>query len=301
MWYVLALLFTRPVTRTGVRISGQGPQDLRGLSRAERIAVLRTRMAAVGAEPIDISAARPFEVAPPPAVPSPSSAPRGGLSAPRGGALPGPHIAVPAGLEPVMPQGLARQALHTFSGSPTVVTELLQHQVQRGSVAVIGWPELVLLGAAEAAASAQELAARMIVVPDPGEEPLRVLGMVCEGVDLVLYHHPAPRDLSPAAARPLLAKIRRGQAAVVVANLGVPTAASHITAQVKAYRGLGRGAGRINAIDVDVCVRSKRWGRRVTQLTVGQQPLPAASNATKATNATNTAGYAGTVTHMKAV
>ena len=61
-------------------------------------------------------------------------------------------------------------------------------------------------------------------------DPLAVAGVLVEGLDLVVLHTPQPLNLSPVRARPLLARLRKGNAALVAVNDGRGTIAVGLNA-----------------------------------------------------------------------
>src|SRR5699024_12514148 len=84
--------------------------------------------------------------------------------------------------------------------------------------------------------------------------------------DLVVFHHGAPVELSPARARPLLARLRAGQAALVTIDARLPGTSLHMDANVVGYHGIGRGSGRIRG--VDIAVRTEAKGMRPKTTTI---------------------------------
>ncbi len=87
-------------------------------------------------------------------------------------------------------------------------------------------------------------------------------------MDLIVHHGP-PGELSPAKARPVWAKIRGGQAAVLTVGARLPGTAVRIGAEVSTYRGIGKGSGRIRGVDIDLAVDSKKGTARGS-LTMGE-------------------------------
>ncbi len=204
-------------------------RKVEGLSRAERIAALRSRM-----EQIE-------------------------------GASPAPsHEVLPVGeLDRILPGGgLSRRAVTEVSDCPALVVELIREVSGRGGhVGVVGWPALSL--------AEVERLEQVIVVPDPGEDPLGVASVLVEGLDLVVWHSQVPLTLSPVRARPLLGRLRTGRAALVLVNLRSQSPAARIDARVTAYRGIGRGTGRIRGYSLEV----KETTRRASMtLNVGEAP-----------------------------
>ena len=214
------------VSQTSVRLE----KAVAGLSRSDRVAMLRTRMRAMERGPEE-------ELV---------------------DTLPGLARLLPAG-------GLARRQVVHCVNCPALVVELICHLTARGGyVGVVGWPDLLLAQVAEEGAIE-----RVVTVPDPGLESWMVAGVLAEGLDLVVHHGP-PGEVSPTKARPVLAKVRGGRAAVLTVGTRLPGTAVGIGARVSAYRGVGKGSGRIRGVDMDVEVTSKQGASRGV-LTVGER------------------------------
>lgn len=208
---------------------------LHGLSRDEKVAALRSRMAHLGGEV-------PAEVVSHADV------------VPVGEAL---RALIPLG-------GVPRRAVTQVSDTPSLVVELIEAVTAEGGfAAVVGWPELSYAGVTHLS--------RVVAVPDPGVDPLGVAGVLAEGLDLVVYRTPVELTLSPTQARPLLAKVRAGRAAVVMCGTQVPSPALRLTARVSDFRGIGQGCGRIQGMDVHVRAEAKGYGPVSGTVTVGQK------------------------------
>ena len=219
----------------------RGATDLSGLDRAGRVDLLRSRMAAIG----------------------------GGQ-----GAAPQPDMASPDVL-PVHPElakvlpggGLERRAVTEVSDCPALIVELIGQVTARGGhVGVVGWPELSLAGVVESGRLDN-----VITVPDPGTDPLGIVGILVEGLDLVVARWAAPLELSPVRARPLLARLRGGVAALVLVGARIPSPAVRIGAGVTTFRGIGEGTGRIRSVDIAVRVRAKGRPPESATVTVGRR------------------------------
>ncbi|WP_267207571.1 hypothetical protein [Corynebacterium sp. Marseille-P8863] len=234
---------------SGVQNSaGQGVESVPDVDRHARIAQLRARMAEMGGQ------------AAPNVVVGEDVLPVGG------------------GFSQVLPNGgLPRHAVTQVSETPALVVELLDRVAGAGgSAGVIGWPELSYAGVA---ASALE---RVIAVPEPGIEDLAVAGVLAEGLDLVVLRTRTALQLSPVRARPLLARLRKGNAALVAVNVSVPSPTLRVTGQIAQFHGIGRGTGRIRGIDVRVRAEAKGWPGATVTLTLGAGPASAAGAASAA-------------------
>ncbi|MDN6138013.1 MAG: hypothetical protein L0J00_11310, partial [Corynebacterium sp.] len=131
------------MNQTSVRhggIEGSAAVDLEGLNRSERVAALRSRMAALGS-----GQAPEVEVTPDEGV-----------------------VEVPSELVSVLPGGgLPRRQVMSLSNSPALAVEIISHVTSAGGhVAVVGWSELLLAQIVE-----QGDLSRVVAVPDPGADP----------------------------------------------------------------------------------------------------------------------------------
>ena len=177
----------------------------------------------------------------------------------------GDTLVVGGGLSLVLPNGgLPRQAVTHVSDTPALIVELIGQVTGAGGRAgVVGWPELSY---ASIDADALE---RVVAVPDAGLDDLSVAGVLAEGLDLVVLRTRSPFQLTPVRARPLLARIRKGQAALVCVNVEVPSPALTVTGQLAQFHGIGRGTGRITGIDFDVRAQAKGYRPASARVTLG--------------------------------
>lgn len=238
------------------------PASPTGHARAEQIAELRSKMAQIGGE-----------------------VPGGG----NGSAGFGEEIASGEGVLRLGEQfrfilpggGLPRNAVTHMSDTPVLVAEMLLHVVEEGGhAAVVGWPELSYAGID------RKHLDRIIAVPDPGADPLGIAAVFTEGLDLVVYRSPAQLALSPVRCRPLLGKLRKGRAALMMVGATVPSPALTVTGDIQSFHGIGRGTGRITGVDIRVRAQSKSSHPASATITVGQ-----AAAETAAETAVETAGH----------
>lgn len=131
---------------------------------------------------------------------------------------------------------------------------------------MVGWSELSLAGVVESGRLE-----KVIIVPEPGSDPLGVIGGLVEGLDLVVARWAVPVELSPVRARPMLGKLRGGVAALVLVGARVSAPNARIQAEVTTFRGIGEGAGRIRGVDIAVRVEAKGWPPASTTVTVGRR------------------------------
>ena len=179
-------------------------------------------------------------------------------------------LSVGSALDAVLPGGLPRRAVTHVSDTPGLVVEMLRHVTAAGGHAgVVGWSEL-----SYAALPAPSLE-RIIAVPDPGVDPLGVAGVLVEGLDLVVFRSPVVLELSPVRAQPLLGKLRKGHAALMLVGATAPSPALALTGEVMGFHGIGRGTGRIMGMDLRVRVTQKNARPASTVVTVGEAQAPA--------------------------
>ncbi|AKK10455.1 hypothetical protein [Corynebacterium uterequi] len=220
----------------GTSVRNAGVANLSGLSTADKVNALRSQMQAM--------------------VGSAALAPVGPAAA--------SELPQDDGLDVGLPLPLPRRAITEVSDCPALIVHLLDRITRGGGyAAVIGWPELSVAGI--------ERLHQLVLVPDPGPEPLSIAGVLAEGLDVVVWHTAGEIELSPTRARPLAAKARAGQAAVVLVGPKVASPALRVDASVTTYRGIGRGSGRITGLDIEVAVRNKSQRRRAV-VTLGERP-----------------------------
>lgn len=197
--------------------------DLTGLDRDGRVAALRTSLAAIGA------------AAPAPVTAEPAAAPGDR-------ALP-----VPGELGDVLAGCLIRGAVTAVDAPGALLAAITAAVTADGlHVAVVAVPELL-------AAPVLELGgdlSRILIVDEPGEAPLEVIATLADGVDLVIAA--LPQVPPPSLSRPLSARLRRAGTALAHVGAPWPQAAAAISSRVTAIHGLGRGHGRIRAVEYQV-------------------------------------------------
>ena len=236
---------TRNMGRTSIRPIAVSSQEVKSgrdaatsFSIADKVAELRLRMAAMDAA-------------------APHRAVEDVAILPVSGPL---SIVLPNG-------GLPRRAVTHTSDTPALVAEIIDQVVRAdGQVGVVGWPELSYAGI-----SASHLE-HIIAVPEPGTEDLAVAGVLAEGLDLVVVRTRAAHTLTPVRARPLLARLRKGNAAFVIVNASVPSPALTVTGCITQFHGIGRGTGRIQGIEMNIRVRSQGSAPAASTIVLGTTP-----------------------------
>ena len=84
-----------------------------------------------------------------------------------------------------------------------------------------------------------------------------MLGVLCEGMGLVIYCGQGQADVPPSLARPVMSRVRSSRCALLVCGVRWPGVSLRIDATVSAFRGLGRGRGRIRGMSVDMRVEDR--------------------------------------------
>lgn len=254
------LCHTVAMTQTGIRAQeGRGQQESVAVladARAERVASLRSKIA--GLE----SAANLTPVQQKPRLLSNDSVSEGNESS----VDPCRVVELSGRLAGVIPiGGLPKNSVSHCSDCPALVSELIaQISAQGKTIAIVNWSDLSLAQVAESG----DLS-KIITVPNPGGAWITVLGVLAEGVDVLIYRSPRTHTLSPTQARPLLAKVRKGRAAVLTVGVQVPSPALTINAQVTGFSGIGCGAGRIRNTEIAVSSYSKTHRNGPVVLTCG--------------------------------
>ncbi|WP_448860008.1 hypothetical protein [Corynebacterium propinquum] len=170
--------------------------------------------------------------------------------------------------------GLPKNSVSHCSDCPALVSELIaQISAQGKTIAIVNWSDLSLAQVAES----WDLS-KIIAVPNPGREWMTVLGVLAEGVDVLIYRSPRTHTLSPTQARPLLAKVRKGRAAVLTVGAQVPSPALTINAQVTGFSGIGCGTGRIRNTEIAVSSYSKTHRNGPVVLTCGARSSAVSSS-----------------------
>lgn len=208
--------------------------DLTGIGRSERIHALRSRMSAMGAPVPQLQEDHGSQ----PELPPTQEV----------------ILPAPVALSRFLPaEGFPRRAVTLFPDQPLLVVELLAHVTARGGyAAMVGWREFAYAGVVESGGVCENI----IVIPDPGPQPLNVVAVLCEGLDLVVYHGMGA-TLSPTQARPLLGKLRRGTAVLIMVGTGVPSPAVTVDARITDYLGIGSGQGRIRGVQMQISITAR--------------------------------------------
>jgi len=168
---------------------------------------------------------------------------------------------IPAALAEVLPEpGLRPGSAYCLDSPGSLLQALLAEPSAAGHwCGVVGVPTF----AAEAAADAGIRLERLVLVPDPAQQWLAVLGALAEVID-VLAVRPPGRVREADAAR-LGARLRdRGVVLLVIGEW--PRAEARLSLAEPHWQGLGQGHGHLRSRRIRVEVTSRRvpGGRSVT-------------------------------------
>ncbi len=199
---------------------------------------------------------------------------------------------VPAWLAEHLPGGgVARGQATQISDCPAVLVDVLAHLTAQGMcVAVVDYPRLAIAAVAAAGGDVE----RLVLVPDSTPHTAAVLGTLVEGMDVVLFAAggqlgkqggggAVSSTVAPTFARPVEARLRKSECALLVCGKAWPQARMHVELQVCGVLGLRRGSGRIRAVEV----AGRVWGKA--------QPPSAVRATIGAEGIESTAGTVGTV------
>ncbi|MGF7125100.1 hypothetical protein DEU38_102445 [Rhodococcus sp. AG1013] len=176
-------------------------------------------------------------------------------------------LAAPGGLEQLLPaRGLPKGTVVACSGT-SLLLGMLAAATQDGTfAAVIGYRQLCWLAAVEMGADLSRLAH----IPDAGDNALKVLGVLLDGLDMVVLDL-SGAAISPSRSRPLVARVRSHRSVLVVTSGDWPGPDLRLDSRPAAYGGIEGGVGRIQSIHLDVRVSGKgirpRAGRLVLSST----------------------------------
>ncbi|MCA0443062.1 hypothetical protein QP923_05025 [Corynebacterium sp. MSK151] len=177
----------------------------------------------------------------------------------------GEALPVPEALENTLAGAVRKGAVSVIEQPGAVLAGLIAEVTKTGHVALVGLAEQGLLSVVELGGKLSNI----VCVPDPGMQPLEVIGLLADGVDLVVAS--LARTPPPSQARPLQARLRTSGCALVFVGQQWPGAAAEISSSVAGVSGLGTGYGRIRAVDYQVSVSGTRFPRRQCRWRVGEQ------------------------------
>ena len=188
--------------------------------------------------------------------------------------------------------GVARGQATQISDCPAVLVDVLAHLTARGMcVAVVDYPRLAIAAVAAAGGDVE----RLVLVPDSTPHTAAVLGTLIEGMDVVLFAAGGQGGQSvqsvqgargmqrgavpPTFARPVEARLRKSECALLVCGRAWPQARMHVELQVCGVLGLRRGSGRIRAVEVEGRVWGKAQPPSAVRATIGAEEAMGAESA----------------------
>lgn len=157
--------------------------------------------------------------------------------------------------------GLVKGNVITCSSSSLMLGLLAAVTGAKRLAAVIGCRRIGLLAAAEMGADLS----RLFHIPQPGEDPLAVLAVLLDGLDLVVFDL-AGTSVPPSRSRALMARVRSHRSVLVVTGGYWVGSDLQLKSRPVAYGGLGRGHGRLQSIHLDVQVSGKGLQPRSSRL-----------------------------------
>lgn len=216
---------------------------------------------------------------------------------------------VPAWLAEHLPGGgVARGQATQISDCPAVLVDVLAHLTAQGMcVAVVDYPRLAIAAVAAAGGNVE----RLVLVPDSTPHTAAVLATLVEGMDVVLFAaggqlgkqggqsgqggRSSGGSVSPTFARPVEARLRKSECALLVCGKAWPQARMHVELQVCGVLGLCRGSGRIRAVEVAGRVWGKAQPPSAVRATIGAEDVIGAESAAGTVGTAGTADTEGAV------
>lgn len=187
-------------------------------------------------------------------------------------ALGAPTLPVVEQVAALLPSnGLRCGSVTVLEGSTALLLTLLARASQEGSwCAVVGFPEIGALAAAEAGVDL----ARLALVPHPGQQVGQVLAALVDGIDVVVVGPQLDRgQLRPAIQRKISARVKE-RGAVLISLQKWSGAEYSLQTQVASWQGLGQGYGHLTKQDLIL----RRGGRGAAQRQLSVQvSLPLAA------------------------
>ena len=153
-----------------------------------------------------------------------------------------------------LPVRLPPGTVAVLSGARSLALRLVAEATAGGGhAAIVGQPEMGLLAAVQMGADLE----RLVVIPDPGPDPVEVAAVLMDGLDLVALGL-GGRRVTAGRARAVTARARQRECTLVVSGGDWPGAAARLDARVSGYQVLGAGGadprsgyGRIGRVRVE--------------------------------------------------
>jgi hypothetical protein len=186
---------------------------------------------------------------------------------------PDPPLPVAEELRELLPDGgLKRGSVVAVEGSRLLMLALLGEASKAGAwIAAIGFPELGITAAHEAGIVLE----RLVLVPDPGTKWLEVMGVLIDGMQIVVAQAP-PGGVTDAQARTLTARARQRGTVLIPIGRGLlraglsgwPSPDLVVERTGGRWHGIGMGHGRLRWMEAEITSRGRGGAVRPRRCTI---------------------------------
>ena len=171
-----------------------------------------------------------------------------------------PEQPVPGTLPRLLPRG----TVAVLSGARSLMLRMVAAATAEGGhAAIVGQPDAGLLAAVEMGADLS----RIVVIPDPGRDPVEVAAVLMDGMDMVVLGL-GGRSVPATRARAVVARARQKGCTLLVTNGDWQGASARLDARVCGYEITGRarpGFGRISKVRLTYSVSGRAGPATVAQ------------------------------------
>lgn len=179
-----------------------------------------------------------------------------------------------AALDSLLPAGLPRGAVVSYTGSLTILLGMLAEASKSGMTAIVNLPARP--GSTSSLLAAHEMGAKLsniAVVNAPAPRAIEVLNVLVDGLALVVAD-PGAAALPPSIAKVLLRRAHHHECTLVLANAPRPLRGAdlRLSARCIAIEGLGRGRGYLRAQHFEVAASGRGGWRAHGVVRLGAQP-----------------------------
>lgn len=145
-----------------------------------------------------------------------------------------------------------------------------------GRVGVVSWPDLNYAGVL----GYETCYERIFAVPEQERTSLRVVAALAHGCDLVITRAgPTPRTYTPLQTQRFRNSLRSDAGCVIMIGDHVVSPAARLASAVVGYHRIGKGTGRIKAVEITVTGMAKGF-YRTSKVMVGKNIASAAEKTT---------------------
>ena len=165
------------------------------------------------------------------------------------------QLPVPQWLAEALPAPLPRGTVAVLAGARSLLLSMVAAVTAAGgNAAIVGQPDIGLLAAVEMGADLSRLA----VIPDPGTDPVEVVAVLVDGMDLVVLGL-GGRRVPQTRARAVVARARLKGCTLLVTDGDWQGASIRLKARVSGYETTSDrpGFGRINKVRLEVCAAGR--------------------------------------------